>query len=155
MEKVITDLVERFDRGTLSRRHLMQGLTALAAAGAARPVAAQQAAPFTPSRLDHISVQTANLAGSIDFYGKVFGLKVLSEDKANKIARLGVTKVIVSLHEKAPVGIVDHFAIAIDGFDRNQATAALARLGFKAEDHPDAGFCVRDPDGVPVQIVRT
>jgi catechol 2,3-dioxygenase-like lactoylglutathione lyase family enzyme len=154
MDKVITDLVERFDRGTLSRRHLLQGLAVLAAAGSAAPVMAQQA-PLKPSRLDHISVQTASLARSVEFYTKVFGLKILGEDKANRIARMGVTKVIVSLHEKAPFGIVDHFAIAIDDFDKDKVTAELAKLGLKTEDHPDAGFCVRDPDGVPVQIVRT
>lgn len=154
MDQLITDLVDRFDRGTLSRRHLVLGLTTLAAAGGALPATAQQA-PFKSTRLDHLSVQTANLARSIEFYSKVFGLRILSEDKANKIARMGVTKVIVSLHEKAPVGMVDHFAIAIDDFDREKVTAELAKLGLKTEDHPDAGFCVRDPDGVPVQIVRT
>jgi catechol 2,3-dioxygenase-like lactoylglutathione lyase family enzyme len=154
MDKLITDLVERFDRGCLSRRHLLQGLTLLAAAGGALPAAAQRA-PFTSSRLDHVSVQTTNLMRSIEFHTKVFGLKVLSEDKANRIARMGVGKVIVSLHEKTPVGIVDHFAIAIDEFDKEKVTQELAKLGLKAEDHPDAGFCVRDPDGVPVQIVRT
>jgi hypothetical protein len=60
--------------------------------------------------------------------------------------------VIVSLHERTPVGIVDHFAIAIEDFDKEKVTA---RLSLKAEDHSDAGFCVRDPDGVPVQNVKT
>ncbi len=32
MEAIISDLVKRFERGTLSRRHLIQGLTMLAAA---------------------------------------------------------------------------------------------------------------------------
>ena len=154
MDRLITDLVDQFDRGTLSRRHLIQGLTALAAAGGAMPAAAQQA-PFKSSRIDHISVQTSDLARSIEFYTKVFGLRVLSEDKANKISRMGVTKVIVSLHEKPPVGIVDHYAIAIDDFDQAQVTAELAKLGLKAETHLDYGFFVREPEGVPVQIVRT
>jgi catechol-2,3-dioxygenase len=154
MEKLVTDLVERFDRGTLSRRQLISGLTAIAAAGSAAPAAAQTA-PFTSTRIDHISVQTTSLERSIEFYTKVFGLKVLSEDKPNKIARMGVTKVIVSLHEKAPVGIVDHYAIAIDNFDRAKVTEELAKLGLKAEEHLDYGFFVRDPEGVPVQIVRT
>jgi predicted enzyme related to lactoylglutathione lyase len=155
MERLITDLVEGFDRGTLSRRQLIQGLTALAAAGGATLPATAQQTPFKPSRIDHISVQTTNLARSIDFYSKVFGLKVLNEDKANKIARMGVTKIIVSLHEKAPVGIVDHFAIAIDDFDKSTVTAELAKLGLKAEENLDYGFFVRDPEGVPVQIVKT
>ncbi|HVY65553.1 MAG TPA: VOC family protein [Gammaproteobacteria bacterium] len=154
MDTLITDLVERFDRGTLSRRHLIQGLAALAAAGSALPAAAQTA-PFKSSRIDHISVQTTNLARSIEFYTRVFGLKVLNEDKENKIARMGVTKIIVSLHEKPPVGIVDHFAIAIDDFDRNKVTAELAKLGLKAEENLDYGFFVRDPEGVPVQIVKS
>ena len=154
MDNLITDLVESFDRGTLSRRHLIQGLTALAAASGALPVAAQQA-PFKSSRVDHISVQTTNLARSVEFYTKVFGLKVLNEDKPNKIARMGVTKIIVSLHEKMPVGIVDHFAIAIDDFDKDIVTAELAKLGLKAEENLDYGFFVRDPEGVPVQIVKT
>jgi catechol 2,3-dioxygenase-like lactoylglutathione lyase family enzyme len=154
MDRLISNLVERFDRGTLSRRHLLQGLTALAAAGSALPAAAQQV-PFKASRLDHLSVQTSDLARQIDFYSKVFGLKVLSEDKANKISRMGVSKVIVSLHEKAPVGIVDHFAIAIDDFDQAQVTAELAKLGLKTEQNLDYGFFVRDPEGVPVQIVPT
>lgn len=154
MDKLITDLVASFDRGTLSRRHLIQGLTALAAAGGALPAAAQQT-PFKSSRIDHISVQTTNLARSVEFYTKVFGLKVLNEDKENKIARMGVTKIIVSLHEKMPVGIVDHFAIAIDDFDKDRVTAELAKLGLKAEENLDYGFFVRDPEGVPVQIVKT
>ena len=154
MDELITDLVDRFDRGALSRRHLIQGLTALAAAGAALPAAAQQT-PFKSSRIDHISVQTTSLARSIEFYTKVFGLKVLNEDKANKIARMGVTKIIVSLHEKSPVGIVDHFAIAIDDFDKDKVTAELEKLGLKAEENLDYGYFVRDPEGVPVQIVKS
>jgi len=154
MDSVIADIVSRFDRGTLSRRDLIRGLSAIAAAGVALPAAAQQT-PFKSTRIDHISVQTSNLARSVEFYEKVFGLKILNEDKENKIARMGVTKIIVSLHEKPPVGIVDHFAIAIDDFDRERVTAELAKLGLKAEENLDYGFFVRDPEGVPVQIVRT
>ena len=154
MDTVITDLVDRFDAGTLSRRQLIQGLTVLAAAGGALPAAAQQT-PFKSTRIDHISVQVTDMARSVDFYEKIFGLKILNEDKENEIVRMGVTKIIVSLHRKAPVGIVDHFAIAIDGFDRDAVTAELAKHGLKAEENLDYGFFVRDPEGIPVQIVAT
>jgi len=152
MDTVITDLVTRFESGTLTRRHLVQGLAALAAAGAAAPAAAQ-AAPFKSTRIDHISIQTSNLQRSIDFYQKIFGLKVINEDKPNEIARMGDTKIIVSLHHKEPFAIVDHFAIAIEGFDKQATTAALAAHGLKAEENLDYGFFVRDPEGRPVQIV--
>ena len=152
MDTVITDLVTRFEAGTLTRRHLVQGLAALAAAGAAAPAAALEA-PFKSTRIDHISIQTSNLQRSIDFYQKIFGLKVINEDKPNEIARMGDTKIIVSLHHKEPFSVVDHFAIAIEGFDKQATTAALAAHGLKAEENLDYGFFVRDPEGMPVQIV--
>jgi catechol 2,3-dioxygenase-like lactoylglutathione lyase family enzyme len=154
MDRIIDDLVTRFEAGTLTRRHLVQGLAALAAVGASAPLAAQET-PFKSTRIDHISVQTSDLQRSIDFYSKVFGLKVINEDKPNEIARMGVTSIIVSLHHKAPTGIVDHFAIAVEGFDRDTATRALAGHGLKAEQNLDYGFHVRDPEGVPVQIVAS
>ena len=154
MNSVVDDLVSRYDRGVLSRRHLIQGLTALAAAGGALPVSAQ-ATPFSSTRIDHISIQVTDMARSIEFYEKIFGLKVLGEDKENEIVRMGVTRIIVSLHRKPPVGIVDHFAIAIDNFDREAVTAELAKHGLTAEQNLDYGFYVRDPEGIPVQIVGT
>ena len=154
MSSVIDDIVEHFDQGTLSRRQLVQGLTALAAASTALPAAAQTT-PFSATRIDHISVQVTDMARSIDFYQKIFGLKILGEDKENEIVRMGVTRIIVSLHRKPPVGIVDHFAIAIDGFEREAVTAELAKHGLKAEQNLDYGFYVRDPEGIPVQIVGT
>jgi catechol 2,3-dioxygenase-like lactoylglutathione lyase family enzyme len=152
MESIIRRLVNGFDAGTLSRRELMAGLTALAAAGGAAPAAAQST-PFKSTRIDHISRQVTDLARAIEFYGRVFGLEVLNEDKQNKIARLGVTSIIVSLHEKPPVGIVDHFAIAIEDFAKDAVTAELAKQGLATEENLDYGFFVRDPEGFPVQIV--
>jgi glyoxylase I family protein len=154
MNSVVDDLVSRFDEGTLSRRHLLQGLTALAAAGSAGHAVAQTT-PFNSTRIDHISIQVTDMARSIEFYEKIFGLKVLNEDKENEIVRMGVTRIIVSLHRKPPVGIVDHFAIAIDGFNREAVTAELAKHGLTAQENLDYGFYVRDPEGIPVQIVGT
>ena len=154
MDELIADVVKRFDAGTLSRRQLIQGLTMLAAAGGVTPAHAQET-PFRSTRIDHISVQVSELPRSIEFYEKIFGLKILNEDKANEIVRMGVTRTIVSLHRKPPTGIVDHYAIAVDGFDRESATKTLARHGLTAETNLDYGLHVRDPEGVPVQIVGT
>ena len=154
MNSVVDDLVSRFDRGTLSRRQLVQGLAALAAAGGAQTAAAQTT-PFTSTRIDHISIQVTDMARSVAFYEKIFGLRVINEDKENEIVRMGVTRIIVSLHRKPPVGIVDHFAIAIDDFNRDRVTAELAKHGLQAQENLDYGFFVRDPEGIPVQIVGT
>jgi catechol 2,3-dioxygenase-like lactoylglutathione lyase family enzyme len=154
MEAVISTLVNRFEEGKVSRRELVQALAALAVAGGAASAAPQET-PFKPSRIDHISIQVTDLPRSIAFYQKIFGLTVLGEDKPNEIVRMGTTRVIVSLHHKPPTGIVDHFAIAIDGFDRDAVTRALRQQGLTAEENLDYGFYVRDPEGIPVQIVRT
>jgi catechol 2,3-dioxygenase-like lactoylglutathione lyase family enzyme len=154
METIISGLLNRFEEGRISRRELIQSLAMLTATGGAA-AAARQDTPFKSSRIDHISIQVTDLPRSIAFYQKVFGLSILGEDKPNEIVRMGTTRVIVSLHHKPPTGIVDHFAIAIDGFDRDAVTRALRQQGLTAEENLDYGFYVRDPEGIPVQIVRT
>jgi catechol 2,3-dioxygenase-like lactoylglutathione lyase family enzyme len=157
METVISNLVKQFEKGTLSRRDLVKSLVAMTAAGGVASGAVLQETPFKSSRIDHISIQVTDLPRSIAFYQKVFGLSILNEDKANEIVRMGPAgaRTIVSLHHKPPTGIVDHYAIAIDGFERDGVTRALKQHGLTAEENLDYGFYVRDPEGIPVQIVRT
>ena len=154
MENLISSLVNRFEKGALSRRELVQSLVALTAAGSAA-AALPQETPFKSTRIDHISIQVTDLPRSIAFYQKVFGLSILNEDKANEIVRMGTTKTIVSLHHKPPMGIMDHYAIAIEGFDRDAVTQALKKQGLTPDENLDYGFYVRDPEGIPVQIVRS
>jgi catechol-2,3-dioxygenase len=155
MEAIISSLVKRFEQGQVSRRELVRSLSLLAAAGGAAAAAPPQETPFSPSRIDHISIQVTDLERSIAFYRDIFGLSVLNEDQDNQIVRMGVDRIIVSLHAKAPTGIVDHYAIAIDNFNREEVTEALASHGLEAQQNLDYGFYVRDPEGIPVQIVGT
>ena len=157
MEVMISNLVKQFEKGAVSRRELVQTLAALAVAGSAGAAPAPQETPFKSTRIDHISIQVTDMPRSIAFYQKIFGLSILNEDKANEIVRMGMAgqRTIVSLHRKPPFGIVDHYAIAIDGFDREGVTRALKQQGLTAEENLDYGFYVRDPEGIPVQIVRT
>lgn len=154
MEQEVTKLVEKFEDGKVSRRGLIKGLTAIAATGSAATAKAQET-PFESTAIDHISVQVEDLGPSIEFYQTIFGLSILNQDEANKIVRMGPMggRVIVSLHEKGPTGIVDHYAIAIRNFNQGEVTAALAGHGLEAQQNLDYGFYVRDPAGIPVQIV--
>lgn len=155
MEAIISDLVNRFEKGALSRRGLIQGLTMLmAGAGASSLAQSQTEQPGLKGvKIDHISIQVSNLPESVAFYNKVFGLKALSVDKPNEISRLGSDKIIVSLHHKAPYGIVDHFAIGIENFNRQRVIDQLKPLGITPEENLDAGFHVVDPNGIGVQIM--
>jgi catechol 2,3-dioxygenase-like lactoylglutathione lyase family enzyme len=152
MELVISHLIDRFERGTLTRRELVQGLATLSAGGALeaqpRPAATQG------TRIDHVSIQVRDLPRSVAFYQEMFGLSVVSEDKPNEIVRLGQERsVIVSLHHKNPAGIVDHFAIGVRNFSRDTVAATLKERGAEPSDNLDAGFHIVDPEGISVQIM--
>jgi len=150
VEPVIADLVTRFERGSLSRRELIGALALLAGAGAASPASA---ATLKGASINHVSVLVTDMARSIDFYGRVFGLTLVNEDKANKIARLGANgKVLVSLRIEPPPGVIDHFAIGVEGFNRDAVTADLKGFGLTPADNIQFGFHVKDPDGAVVQI---
>lgn len=153
MEAMISSLVNRYERGALTRRGLIQGLAMLAAAGGAASTGQAQEAGLKGTKIDHISIQVSDLPRSVAFYEKVFGLTVLSEDKPNEIARLGAGKIIVSLHHKSPTGVVDHFAIGVENFNRESVTRTLKALGITPEENLDAGFHIKDPEGMNVQIM--
>ena len=150
MEPIISDLLTRFEKGSLSRRDLVQGLAALAASGTA--AAAQENLDFKAADIDHISIQVADLQRSVDFYQKMFGFSVVSQDQPLGIIRLGNGRSLVSLNRQSPAGIVDHFAIGIPRFTKESAARYLQQHGAKVEDDPYAGLHVKDPDGVNVQI---
>ena len=153
MDAMISSLLNRFDRGELTRRDLIQGLTMLAAAGGASSQAQGQVPGIKAAKIDHVSIQVNDLPRSIAFYQKMFGLTVVSEDKPNEIVRLGAGKVLVSLHHKSPTGLVDHFAIAVEKFSKESMARELKERGAIPEDNLDAGFHIKDPEGISVQIV--
>jgi len=153
MEAMISSLVNRFERGALTRRELVQGLAVLAAANGAASVAQGQDAGIKGAKIDHVSIQVSDLPRSIAFYQKMFGLTILSEDTPNEIVRLGAGKVLVSLHHKSPTGLVDHFAIGVEKFNKESVTRELKERGATPEDNLDAGFHIKDPEGISVQIV--
>ena len=153
MNAIVSTLLERFDRGMLTRRDLMQGLALLAAGSGAAAQGQTPESAMKAAKIDHISIQVSDLARSVAFYENLFGLTVVGEDKPNEIVRLGVGKTLVSLHHKNPTAVVDHFAIGIEKFNRDAVTQTLKARGVTTEENLDAGFHIKDPEGISVQIV--
>ena len=149
MESIISNLLARFEKGSLTRRQLARGLAMLAAGATA---AAQEDINFKSADIDHVSIQVADLQRSVEFYQKMFGLTVVSQDQPRGIIRLGNTRTLVSLNHQGPAGIVDHFAIGVSRFTKESAARYLTQRGANAEDDPYAGLHVKDPDGINVQI---
>src|ERR1700753_3449255 len=74
MEDVVTGLLDQFERGKISRRGLVQGLTAgLAAAAAGK-------SPFKAIAVNHISYVAKDYARTRDFYAELFGMKVTGDN---------------------------------------------------------------------------
>jgi len=151
MEATISKLLNRFERGVLTRRGLIQALTMLTAASATLSDAQGQDV-IKVVRVDHVGIQVSDLPRSVAFYEKVFGLTLESDDKNHP--RLGVGKgTLVSLHQASPAGLVNHVAIAVENFDKDPVARELKQRGANPLEDRVAGFHVQDPDGVPIQIV--
>ena len=150
MESIISSLLAQFEKGSLSRRELVQGLAMLAASGTAS--AAQEDIDFKGADIDHVSIHVAEMQRFVDFYQKMFGFSVVSQDQPGGIIRLGNTKVLVSLNRGSPAGLVDHFAIGIPRFSRESAARYLTQRGATPLEGDYAGLHIKDPDGVNVQI---
>jgi len=152
MTPIISDLVHRYETGRLSRRELIQGLAALAAAGSSR---AQDSAPegLVAEGIDHTSVFVSDLERSAQFYQSLFDLKPLGEDKEHKILRLGRKRVIVSLRQANPAGMIDHFGVKVQDFRKDEVTRVLKKRGLTPVDNWEYGYHVRDPDGAVVQML--
>jgi len=150
---MIAEMVSRFERGSLTRRDLIQGLAMLTAAGTTASAAQAQDSAIKVAKIDHVSMQVSDLPGSIAFYQKMFGLPISGENKPEEIVRLGFGKTLISLHHKSPTGLVDHFAIAIENFDEARVARELKARGASPQKDVDAGFHIKDPSGINVQIV--
>ena len=152
MDSAISGLVQRFEQGALSRRELIQGLSALALAVAA-PAAAQQPSGLKATGLNHLGVLCSDVSRSTAFYMNALGMTLLSEDKPKGIARLGVKGTLMSLRQAQPAGTVDHFAISVEGFNEDAIKRTLEQRGYAPSRTEESGFHLKDPDGANVQLV--
>src|ERR1700704_287006 len=150
MESIISNLISRYEKGSLNRRDLVSGLALLAASGSA--TAAQDEITFKDANIDHVSIRVADLQRSIAFYQKMFGFSVVSRADPD-IVRLGNGKtVLVSLNHGSPAGAIDHFAIGIPRFNNESGARYVTQRGAMPLQGDYAGFHVKDPDSINVQI---
>jgi catechol 2,3-dioxygenase-like lactoylglutathione lyase family enzyme len=166
METVMSQLLEQFEDGKLTRRQLIQSLAAAALAGGGGVAAAQDVA-FRTMNLDHISYDVSDYRRTRDFYARLMGMTIVNDNGKDSCelhfgdARgVGVRDRTMMSIRTAQSARVDHLAFKIDNWDTDRVRAELERRGLKgrlarggALDTTDyVSLTVEDPDGLGVQI---
>jgi lactoylglutathione lyase len=147
MKQLISNMLERYEGGRVSRRQLVQGLAAIAAAGYAAPA---EASTFQGVGLNHVALRVTNVQRSRDFYQKHLGMPVLHESQSNCF--LGLGKNFLTLFQNPNPGL-DHYCIAIENFRADAVMEELKRQGLNP-NRPGGTDRVYfpDPDGLTVQL---
>ena len=150
MEKLISSLLGQYEKGTLSRRELVGVLAAVGATGWS---AAAAQAGFQAASINHVSITGSNLQRTVDFYSRVFNLPRQGQAQAN-LVQLAVGKAGHLSIRQGSKPRFDHFAIGIEGFNKDRVIADLRARGATPIDGGDgAGLHVADPDGLFVQVI--
>jgi catechol 2,3-dioxygenase-like lactoylglutathione lyase family enzyme len=176
METVISQLVSRFENGTLTRRELVQALAVLAVGASSGRELTAQSRGFKTLNLDHINYVSTDYRRTRDFYAGLLGMSVANDNGMNGCELLfgdargvGVRdRTMISVRSApaaAPAGGparigVDHIAFKIDGWDTDTVRTELERRGLKPRLQPGGAIdtpnymsvMVQDPDGMGVQI---
>lgn len=159
MHQAMDELVDRFERGALSRRELIAGLLALGAC--APPTAAGPAAgPIEVSGIDHVALRVSDVERSARFYAEHLGASVRSRSSSAVFMDVGAQWIALFGPGVASTG----FAPAPPGLDHlsfrptslkslEERTRALREHGLDPRSPPGSGrVYFKDPDGVILQL---
>lgn len=134
--------LEEFEQGKISRRQLIQSLTAAATATSAVS-SAQAAAPVgvTPALVNHVSYTCANFRQAADWYSKVFNLEQVGL-KDNEVTlpfnRMGEQPLGVTASDVPPTFLLcrtrDANAPAANGQPRPRATNVVNHMAYTVAD---------------------
>jgi catechol 2,3-dioxygenase-like lactoylglutathione lyase family enzyme len=154
MSDTIDTLVAAYDRGTLTRRQLLQALAAIAAP--VLPQAQSTAGPgaMKPRFVHHVNLQVSDVTRSEAFYRALFALpptRVVQGPDNHGFDLPGGGLII--LQRSGNPGRIDHFCVGVEQFDADRLRAAVRAAGIERVQGAAAdNFFVTDPDGLRVQV---
>jgi catechol 2,3-dioxygenase-like lactoylglutathione lyase family enzyme len=166
MTGIIDELLSRYEKGLVSRRHVITSLAALFA-GTGSTSAQPAAAPVAVRTLNHVSISVADVKRSVDFYRSTFGLTVKSQQgTGNNAVAGGGNNVVVNLapgsgpefigiYKAEPAGHIGHFCLGVQNFDADKVLRTLQVRGVKASMRTrgeSKEIFLTDPDNVSVQL---
>jgi catechol 2,3-dioxygenase-like lactoylglutathione lyase family enzyme len=166
MSSMLDSLFDQYESGKMTRRHLVQALTALVLPAT---VLAQDGAPAPEPivrglGVNHVGLTVADIDRSFVFYQKLFGVtKGWPATNTGTGIHLDFPTGYISVDSVAEQkGVITHFSVSIDHIDQDSAKRladkinselpdAKARAAFQANDGVST-VNLLDPDGFHVQI---
>ena len=143
----ISNLLGHYETGQLSRRDLIFGLAALAAAPQA---SAQSSSRFKGAEINHVAINVPDVQRSRDFYRELLDLPVLDESRNSCFLGLGEGN-FLSIFRGSPG--LNHYCIGIEDYEVGRVIDGLRAEGL--EPRRTAGtnrVYFDDPDGLEVQL---
>jgi len=152
MDNVISDILEEYEAGQLTRRQLvgrLSGVFALAAKATSGDTGSVSGSTFRGLGLNHIALRVTDVERSRDFYSQHLGLEVASESLPhNCFLNCGAN--FVALFRANEAGM-HHYCYSVVAFDQQQAAEKLRAVGLEPSLQGNRIY-FQDPDGLTVQL---
>jgi hypothetical protein len=131
MDSIVDSLFDQYERGRMTRRHLVQALAALVLpANSMAQNVARAAAPIVRGlSVNHVALTVSDIPRSFAFYERLFGVtKGWAATNAGTGIHMDLADGYISIDSVAEQkGAITHFAVAGDHMDRDAANASLTR----------------------------
>ncbi len=98
--------------------------------------------------LDHVALQTPDIAGSVAFYQKQFGAQIIYQDASWAFLRIGQGKLALVKPEQHPA----HVALRVD-LPQLEAIAAQHKQPVKTHRDGTRGIYIADPAGNQLELI--
>ncbi|HEX4050512.1 MAG TPA: VOC family protein [Steroidobacteraceae bacterium] len=148
--------MSRYEKGQISRRDLLFGLTAIAMTPA---LANAKPAIGTAASINHVSIVVNDVRKSTQFYQHLFGMPVLNRQDSEGGINLNAGSSFFGIYpaKGQPTGL-NHVCFGLKNFDADAVGTELRALGvtahvFSRGDTRELMFT--DPDKVRVQLQDT
>ena len=165
MNSMVDSLFDQYDRGRMTRRHLVQALAALVLPTSTLAQDTRASGPIVRGlSVNHVALTVGDVPRSFAFYERLFGVtKGWPATDAGTGIHMDLPEGYISIDSVAgQKGVITHFALAVDHMDRVAAKRLADKINSelpdaKARDAYQANtdgstVNLRDPDGFFVQI---
>ncbi len=157
MEREITQMVDAFEQGLLTRRQLVARMLALSAAALGLHTAAraeeEEGTTFEGTEINHVALNVTDVRRSRDFYVKHLGMEIWRRgDDSSCFLRCSERNFLALFHGTDPG--MNHYCFAIPDYNPSEVVEKLKAVGLSPRREGDRIY-FPDPDGITVQLAAS